>query len=141
MTPDEYIETMINQFQTQKDNLKIQSKSKLAPVLTMTQEEHLEKMLNILRLVKNCLDLAEYEFEIRSVKGEILRTEGQTLNIRQLEDMKTIIAQQIIFDEEDIIDIDMNALQEGLEILSETTGCNVLLLPPNFNVLVAKLKK
>lgn len=108
---------------------------------TITKAEHLKEINRIIETLKDALDVSEYEFQFVNNKNEIVDMEGHQINLKTLQDNNTIIFQPLEMLSENILDVDLESLQDAMMQLAESTGANVIMLPPSINVMVAKLKK
>ncbi len=108
---------------------------------TITKAEHLKEVNRIINTLENALDIAEYEFQFIDNKNKVVTMGEHQISLKILEENNTIIFQPLELLSADIIDIDFESLQEAMGQLAETTGANVIMLPPSINVMVAKLKK
>jgi hypothetical protein len=107
---------------------------------TITVAEHLEEINNVIAALKTALDVAEYEFKFLDTKSKLVTIESHQVNLKVLEENNTIVFQPLgLLDDECYID--MESLVEGMQQLAESTGANIIMVPPNVNVMVAKLKK
>ena len=108
---------------------------------TITKAEHLKEINRIIDAFKVSLDVAEYEFQFLDNKNEIVTMGEHQVSLKTLEENNTIVFQPLALLSGDIVDIDIEALSEAMQQLAETTGANIIMIPPSINVMVAKVKK
>lgn len=110
---------------------------------TITMREHYNRMLNMLGILKEQLEDAEYNYQVSGVNYSDIMTFGElTVMKKELND-EVIIFQPIAVGEAELSAVDMQSLSEVLTKLRDDgiIKQNMLLLPPNINIFKAVLKK
>lgn len=108
---------------------------------TITYKEHYKRLVGLLNILEKDLENAEYNYQAESINGSIHTFDEFVVLQRDLND--NIIIFQPIADSESFSMTDMSSLAEILTKLHESGQIekNIILLPPNVNVLNAKLVK
>lgn len=107
---------------------------------TITQMEHYKRMVNMLNVLEKEMEDAEYHYQVESIDRTVTTFDDFTVFHQQLND-DVLIFQPMTLSEDDLSIIDMQSLADTLRHLHESGQIkeNILLLPPNINILKAKL--
>lgn len=107
---------------------------------TITQMEHYKRMVNMLNVLEKEMEDAEYHYQVESIDRTVTTFDDFTVFQQQLND-DVLIFQPMTLSEDDLSIIDMQSLADTLRHLHESGQIkeNILLLPPNINILKAKL--
>lgn len=107
---------------------------------TITQMEHYKRMVNMLNVLEKEMEDAEYHYQVESIDRTVTTFDDFTVFQQQLND-DVLIFQPMTLSEDDLSIIDMQSLADTLRHLHENGQIkeNILLLPPNINILKAKL--
>lgn len=107
---------------------------------TITQMEHYKRMVNMLNVLEKEMEDVEYHYQVESIDRTVTTFDDFTVFQQQLND-DVLIFQPMTLSEDDLSIIDMQSLADTLRHLHESGQIkeNILLLPPNINILKAKL--
>ena len=108
----------------------------------LTYKEHCSGLYNTLCVIEKELEMAEYNYEIESVNGNITTFDEMTFMQKQLND-EVIIFQPVALTEEELTAVDMQSMANVLKRLHDNDIIkeNMIILPPNVNIFRAKLSK
>lgn len=109
---------------------------------TITLEEHNKSMLNMLYIIKKCLGDAEYVFQAKRIGHEDYMTFGEyTVLYSHLAD--DLLLFQPMCSDGSFLSVDMSSIAEELGKLKQSGRIkeDMILLPPDVNVLRATLRK
>ena len=108
----------------------------------ITYKEHFSGLYNTLCVLEKELEMAEYNYEIETVDGNIMTFDEMAFMKKQLND-EVVIFQPVGLTEEEITAVDMESMADILRKLHDNDVIkeNIILLPPNVNIFRAKLAK
>ena len=136
MNPFEYIDELKRTVQA---NMADENNAKK----TITYQEHCTGLMNMLNILKQEMEHAEYNYQVTGVNYKDILTFGElTVMQKELSD-EVLIFQPIAVGEAELSAVDMQSLADVLTKLRNdgTITQNMLLLPPNINVFKAVLKR
>ena len=86
--------------------------------------------------------MAEYNYQVETVDGEVMTFDEASFMKKQLND-EVVIFQPVGLTEEEITAVDMESMADILRKLHDSNIIkeNIILLPPNVNIFRAKLAK
>ena len=108
----------------------------------MTYKEHCLGLYSTLSVLEKELGMAEYNYQIETVDGEVMTFDEATFMKKQLND-EVVIFQPVGLTEEEITAVDMESMADILRKLHDSNIIkeNIILLPPNVRIFRAKLAK
>ena len=108
----------------------------------LTYKEHCSGLYNTLCVIEKELEMAEYNYEIESVNGNITSIDEMTFMQILLND-EVILFQPVALTEEELTAVDMQSMASVLKRLHDNDIIkeNMIILPPNVNIFRAKLSK
>ena len=134
MNPYEYIDELKHNIENDMESLDDEHKR-------IFYKDHCKVMLNMLNLLRQELDMAEYNYEVESVKHDIVTFSEFTFDKQQLSD--EVIILQPMLTNEDIDQIDTESMQKVLQDVHDTglVKENIVMMPPGINVFRARLAR
>ena len=108
----------------------------------MTYKEHCLGLYSTLSVLEKELGMAEYNYQVETVDGEVMTFDEATFMKKQLND-EVVIFQPVGLTEEEITAVDMESMADILRKLHDSNIIkeNIVLLPPNVRIFRAKLAK
>ena len=108
----------------------------------MTYKEHCLGLYSTLSVLEKELEMAEYNYQVETVDGEVMTFDEAAFMKKQLND-EVVIFQPVGLTEEEITAVDMESMADILRKLHDSNIIkeNIVLLPPNVNIFRAKLAK
>ena len=108
----------------------------------MTYKEHCLGLYSTLSVLEKELGMAEYNYQVETVDGEVMTFDETTFMKKQLND-EVVIFQPVGLTEEEITAVDMESMADILRKLHDSNIIkeNIVLLPPNVSIFRAKLAK
>lgn len=108
----------------------------------LSYKEYCSGLYNTLCVLEKELEMAEYNYEIESVNGEVTTFDEMSFLQKNLND-KVIIFQPVALTEEELTAIDMQSMADVLKKLHDNDIIkeNMVIIPPNINIFRAKLAK
>ena len=108
----------------------------------MTYKEYCSGLYNTLSVLEKELEMAEYNYQVETVDGEVMTFDEASFMKKQLND-EVVIFQPVGLTEEEITAVDMESMADILRKLHDSNIIkeNIILLPPNVNIFRAKLAK
>ena len=108
----------------------------------MTYKEHCSVLYNTLSVLEKELEMAEYNYQVETIDGEVMTFDEAAFMKKQLND-EVVIFQPVGLTEEEITAVDMESMADILRKLHDSNIIkeNIILLPPNVRIFRAKLAK
>ena len=108
----------------------------------MTYKEHCLGLYSTLSVLEKELEMAEYNYQVETVDGEVMTFDEAAFMKKQLND-EVVIFQPVGLTEEEITAVDMESMADILRKLHDSNIIkeNIVLLPPNVRIFRAKLAK
>ena len=108
----------------------------------MTYKEHCLSLYSTLSVLEKELEMAEYNYQVETVDGEVMTFDEAAFMKKQLND-EVVIFQPVGLTEEEITAVDMESMADILRKLHDSNIIkeNIVLLPPNVRIFRAKLAK